>query len=209
MINSATTPATCHYLTKRQLNDPHKVFIDFYHFFSPSRIKKFIDRWMKALYKEKSWTKSSPADFLFYYDQIIPLVEASYIISQSDHTKRASILNEDEHTHAQLMNPDLYCLSKNTNESWDYFPRSLTKKEFINPYRVINKFFKNYSLSNWRKKLHNILHIALSSDKLDESGDIVNVYEIKKHLDKLVDASHLIYVREYTFLDTTITSEEQ
>jgi hypothetical protein len=78
-----------------------------------------------------------------------------------------------------------------------YFPRSLNQKDYINPYKVFSKFFRFHSLNEWKKELRNISHLALSNYDVEDSGEVINTLGYKKRLDKLVDACHLINVREF------------
>lgn len=200
-------------LSVQARQDPYFVIANFYYLIELPRIRKFIDSLMAALYKEQKWINKSPADFLIFYDQVIELIEAAYIIREMNYKGSQGILTAEKSTEEQLMNPDHYCLPLLKNIQWDYFPRSLTRKEFINPYRAINKFFKNCNFNDWKKKIYNILHIALSPDKLDSIGEIVDVHNIQKCLNKLTEACYLIYVRElsensYTETDKSYLNEK-
>ena len=66
-------------------------------------------------------------------------------------------------------------------------------KEFCNTYRVFKKFFKYQPLEKWLRDWEEMVDCALSKYSGGMEIDMIATYT---HLAKLVEAAHLINVRE-------------
>lgn len=189
-------------LSGEETSNPYLVITSFFVDFGLSHTKKTIARWMEAVNEQAAWNNGSPDNLLFYYEKIGQLIEAAWLINQADNTERlANLAVESEEKEINLMDPALYCGAKKFDSPWDQFPRSLSRKEFIRPYKVFRKFFKFLPLDEWKEELNATLHIALSNESMEDTGGTIDLMGIKKHLDKLVDACHLISVREFVWRD--------
>ena len=100
--------------------------------------------------------------------------------------KDSAILNE--------IDPVLYYGWHHNSAMWEFFPRHLTKKEFLNPYLAIEKFFKAKDLKRWLKDFKELISYSLSPYG-NETGVEFDYLRIHKHLQKLVEAAHLIEAR--------------
>ena len=79
------------------------------------------------------------------------------------------------------------------DDDWTDFPRFLSRKEYCNPYAVFRKFFKYQSLDGWLTIWRDIIDGALCPEEARFSINELTVYT---YLVKLVEAAHLIDVRE-------------
>jgi hypothetical protein len=101
-----------------------------------------------------------------------------------------------------LLHPALYFGWGRNNTIWDHFPRNLNMQEYIDPYLVLPQFFELYDLNEWCKELNNLLSDGLSShDPAEFFGQDQNMLLIQKNLLKLIEAVHLIDVREVEYID--------
>lgn len=189
-------------LSAEETVDPYQVLGSFFLDFHLSHTKTMIARWMEAVYDASSWDTGSPSDLLLFRERIGQLIEAAWLINQADNTERpANLAGERYEKEINLMDTALYCEPDHFSSSWSRFPRSLSRKEFIRPYKVFRKFFKFLTLDRWKEELNATLHIALSNNSMDDTGDTIDLLGVKKHLDKLADACYLIGVREFVWRD--------
>ena len=97
-----------------------------------------------------------------------------------------------------LRNPALYCSKLYTGEThWDYFPRHLSRAEYLDPYWALEKCFQHKSSTEWKEFLMGLFYAAAKDDNtLAEDCHDADVYRSCRGLFKLLEACHLIKVRE-------------
>jgi len=95
-----------------------------------------------------------------------------------------------------------------THPGTDYFPRMLSLKEYSDPYVVFKRFFKFLSLAEWKRELNDILEYALVTTSFWDAGIEANSLSIFIHLTKLVEAVHLIDVREINHIGGNIKNKQ-
>lgn len=189
-------------LTAEEIANPHMVAFTFIQEYDTSSANAIIDSWMTAVYKTEIWNDDVPGNLVFFSERLLRLMEAAWLINQMNNGKRlANLLVEHQDEKINMMDPLLYCRPANLADAWDYFPRSLGRKEFINPYKVFSKFFEFHSLAEWKEDLHEMLNYALNDYGIESNGDVMDILSIKKYLNKLVDASYLINIREFEWVD--------
>jgi hypothetical protein len=192
-------------LSTEEISKPHEIIHEYFSAHDMPRARYIINKWLYSTCKNKR-CKHSASGLFFIYEKTECLIEAAYLISQMDNKKReAVIIQKEGEPEINLMLPNLFCawlsLEKTDNippfTVWTDFPRSLNYDEFLNPYIVFRKFFKYQSLGEWRQVMSQLFNMGLSRDNfLDDCLDI-DILSIKKHLEKLVEAAHLIDVREF------------
>lgn len=182
-------------LYQAEIQNPRTVFHSFFDACSLPHAIEFIDSWLNVLNKNHYWKKGYPARLLFFYETLERLIEAAYLVNKMDNQNSAAVLTKvNEEQEIDFMNQKDYCGHQTTNTAWDYFPRSLTKDQFINPYIVFKKFFKYQKLPVWRDQLYDQLYTAfISKNKL--SMEEYDLLATQKHLKRLVEAAHLVEVR--------------
>lgn len=189
-------------LSPEEIANPHLVISSFFREYGLQDAKKYISSWMTAVYEKVDWVRKSPNNLIYFTERLFRLIEAGWLINQMDNSKRLANLSlQYDMEKIDLMNPDLYCKTIFKESPWEYFPRNLNQKDYTNPYKVFPKFFKFHTLNEWKDELRNILQLALSNFDIEDSGEAINTLGYKKRLDKLVDACHLINVREFEWSD--------
>jgi hypothetical protein len=84
------------------------------------------------------------------------LIEAANLVNKMNTPQSLGVLQEASEGEIDLTNDAFYCKGQSSYSAWDYFPRSLSKKQFINPYQVFRKFFKYQDLPLWRDQLNDL-----------------------------------------------------
>ncbi|NLR58884.1 hypothetical protein HGH93_12280 [Chitinophaga polysaccharea] len=206
-------------LTTEEIRDPHEVIHEYYSAHDMPRARQILNKWLCSTSKEKP-SKLSASGLQFFYERTESLIEAAYLIEQLDNSDRkAIIIQSDDEEEIDLMNPRLFCAwirqSKGEaityREVWDNFPRSLAYKEFLDPYQVLGKFFSFLTLGEWRELLRELFSMGISRRTfLDETLDF-DMLGIKRHLEKLIEACHLIDVREHrqAFYDEVVREADE
>lgn len=186
------------HLSAEEISNPFAVVRSTYMEFDLPILRKCIQRWLKSVYIKKKWKKHGPGNTLYFYEQLIRLVEAASLIRQLDTSNRAANLSEKVNLESEsVLDLDLFCSQSQREVSWHFFPRSLTPKQFVNPYLVFDKFFELKSLGEWRDDLHNLLHLSLTAYDPSALGELLDILSIQRRLCQLADATHLINIREF------------
>ena len=173
--------------TDTRPNDESFVVVE--DFFSSDSVKghgKRLKEWRRytinnQYYNDERW---GPGPLLFVYDMNLKLLEAVYLLycDYQNYSYRREKPSDEQLHHEK--------------EKWAYFPSNLSRKELLEPYKVVKQVFKHFSPQQYRDCLHEWLHSALYR-KADFEGlnanDIVSVYE---NLVKLYAAAWMINQRD-------------
>lgn len=189
-------------LCPEEVAHPDRLLNEFYSIYDISSAKKHLAGWLKTVHEHKKWKKECPSNVLFFHDSLIRLLEAAWLINQLKYTEGRAILNE------QVVAKDIASMKTELigkygydEKLWRLYPDNLTWKEFINPYKALPKIFEFRTLSEWTQALHEMLHIAISENNGVRIRKDIDVLGFKKHLNKLMNASYLIYSRELKIED--------
>jgi HEPN domain-containing protein len=173
-------------LRQNEITDPMSVIVDFFSVNSATGHAKRLKEWRYYVvndghYKDKV---HGPGTLLFYYDLNIRLLEALHLllIKYKNFSYQWPVISEKQ--------------LEAEKEQWGYFPRNLSLKDQLDPYRAINKAFNKYQPQAFRDHLHEWVQLALNN-KVDtdilDAEDVITLYE---KLLKLYSAAWLIYQRE-------------
>ncbi|HLA57321.1 MAG TPA: hypothetical protein VK622_01100 [Puia sp.] len=182
--------------TKNKKNgEPYRVIEDFFSYAALDRHRKYIFSMLKAAYCEDYWRKSDPGSLLFFQEQMEKLMKATYLLTAKKNKtvkkKEAKLKNE---VLGMVIDPATYVGRLNGDAMWECFPRVLSRKEFINPYLAIEKFFTYKNLNEWLAHFKELIYYALSPYGNESALDI-DYLKANNLLQKLIEASHLIHVR--------------
>ena len=153
--------------------------------------KKLISKLLYAAEAEETYTKKSPCDVLLYMKIIRSLMEAAYVLKE----KKTSPIEVNP---GDIFNKTYYCSHYQTSTEWKDLPGFLSSKEFCNPYKAFRKFFKYKTLAEWLHDWEEVVESALSKNSGGLGLEMTAVY---RYLMKVVEAGHLINVREVNHLD--------
>jgi hypothetical protein len=183
---------------REEITDPYQVIAESYDFADVAFYRKLIKNVLLAAGSEKVCRKDDPGNLLYELKMLESVINAAYLINKEKKVSPFTIGEGD------VFNKNLFCGRNGRDNEWDYFPRSLSMKEFIDPYLVFKRFFKYKDLDSWKEDLEIILNFALTKGSITGSGEEIDLLPIYIHLTKLVEAAHLIDVRETTHIDGRI-----
>lgn len=166
--------------------DPYQVFAEAFSF---SEMFCFLRGIKKILYyaaEDVIYREKSPSHALLYMKIIRSLIKAAYHLKE----KKQSGIDVSEY---HLFNKNYFCRHFKPSTAWEDFPRFLSVKEFCNPYLAFKKFFKYQSIEIWLHDWEEMVDLALSEFN---GGQEMNMIAFYTYLSKLVEAAHLIDVRE-------------
>jgi hypothetical protein len=175
---------------KNEITDPYQTIAEFFTAADVAYYRKTIKGALNAACSSKIWNKSSPGDLLWLFERLESVINAAYLINKEKKKSPLSIGKED------VFNPNLYCSWHADQTKWNFFPRSLSLKEYIDPYLVFKRFFKYLKLPDWKQKIHDLVDYALVTTSVSEAALDFDTLTIYFQLTKLVEAVHLIDVRE-------------
>lgn len=178
--------------------DNYQTIDSFFDSFDLTSSVKLLHKTIKTANTKKKW-KGIPADALYFTTRLTDLVTAVFGLLEECHFKEKVIITGEKN--AQLWSLTLYenyCGWHTGKTPWDFFPRHLTRKEFLNPYLVLEKFTKLHTLSQWKYILHDMLTHALTIESISEFSEAEDMLSTWLHLSKLLEATHLIEVRQST-----------
>jgi len=173
-------------LSFQQIQNPISVNREFFSGTWPEENLKNIKEWRYYVVNFKQYkNKHGASVLLFTSEEIISLLKACYLLSlvYSDRTIRHK---------RQLTDKEV----ETAKIEWPNFPKNLSGEEVKNPYKVLEKAFKEIGLATFRDYLKYWLHAALSKKAIDETmtaGEIILVYD---SLRKISSAAFIIFQTE-------------
>ena len=171
---------------------------DFFDAFGFTYAKKAIGTMLKAATREKLWKKSPPYSLVFYMENLSSLCSAAFTIIRESATRPVAIANASspvENGHPDMSLRKYFVSDSQFSTAWNSFPRSLSAREYVNPYRALEKFTRYRAEIDWKWILKGCTEYALSNSSLDDAYPEFDVLAIRLHLLKLVEACHLLEVR--------------
>jgi hypothetical protein len=188
---------------RTEVKDLPKAYRDIQEFFDSITLPKalaYLKSTIKSAEAKEIWKMSSPNDLLNFFESMKGLLESVFRIVDSRKTLEVVVLSKKDKT-PSLNDCSLYCANYDGLTAWDYFPRSLSKKEFRDPYKALSRFSEIRGIREWEEIMDYLLNGALGKSSLTEAGVHLEVFTISEQLHKMIEACHLIYVR--TTISTT------
>lgn len=177
---------------KDEILDPNQLLAEFFTMADVADYRKDIYNIVRAACSGKYWKKGSPNDMIFILKGLESIVNAAYILYRQG--KQSPLQIEDR----DIFNLNLFRGNSSTDRDWDFFPRMLRYNEYLDPYIVFKRFFDFKNLSEWKEVLQSLSEYALSRTRIFEEYEDFDSLAIYRHLTRLVEATHLIDVRENT-----------
>ncbi|HEU5053486.1 MAG TPA: hypothetical protein VFT78_10245 [Hanamia sp.] len=147
---------------------------------------KMIRKVLQYADAEKLFKKSSPCDVILYMKIICSLIRVSHSLQEI----KASPISVSEN---DAFNKTYYRSHLVSSSDWKDFPRYLSIEEYCNPYRALRKVFSYQNMDRWLYLWTEAVENALSEHSGGEEFERIRVFLL---LNKLVEATHLINVRE-------------
>jgi hypothetical protein len=177
-------------------NTPYQTIDEFFDAFSLSHASALLGNLIKTAASYKTWKGACPANAIYFTDRLYLLAEAAFTIQQQYDYREEVVLDKENTGDIWMLDRyDIYCGWHRHSTPWHFFPRHLSQKEFIDPYRALKKFTGKYPLSEWKEILKELCFYSLSPHCLDGFDDGVSIIVLSQLLHKLIEATHLIEVR--------------
>lgn len=170
--------------------DPYQVFAEAFSTAGMDFFRRFIRKILHYAEASEIYSEKSPCDVLLFMRVIRSLIKASDKLKE---IKNGPIMVSE----ADAFNKKYYRSHYVSSNEWEDFPRFLSVKEFCNPYKVFRKFFKYQPCDEWVHELEETVDCALSKNSGELGLEMIAIYS---HLVKLIEAAHLINVREVTHI---------
>lgn len=176
------------YLKSEKVNNPLIVIAEFFSAdWLPGHLGA-LKTWRAFVTEDRHYIdrQNNPANLLYTYMLQVQLVEACFLLMQSREGR--------EKDNQRISEQDKQLLQEKS--TWLHFPEGLSKEELLDPYLVLESFFKDYNLPQYRAFLYQWLEKGLSRFAADSdmpAREIIRVYE---NLEKLYQAAWLIRQRE-------------
>ncbi|KEO72952.1 hypothetical protein [Anditalea andensis] len=136
-------------------------------------------------HKKAGWIRKDPGCCLWQYHQFAGLVMASYRIFERK-------LWNDTALSCQIMQSDDAASSERNQLFQGVELHHLSKKEFVNPYRVFKKAFSTVSLEYWFDFIHHCIMNSLTWKYEPEWHDVQAQVHCTIYTFKILDAAFLI-----------------
>jgi hypothetical protein len=177
--------------------DPYAGIRDFFSALSLPTYRKYISSAIQAAGSLHYWKKEDPGSLLYFQKKLKDLIDAARTLVREGRGKREEqVVLQPEVLEQEIIDPALYIGKSSGLTQWEAFPRSLSKKEFLDPYLVFERFFRYKKPRQWQKELKAVFFYTLSPYSCLEELPDMDLLQISSHLHKLVEAAHLIRVRE-------------
>lgn len=185
------------YLTHQQMVNPFEYIEQFFNMeIDVIDARKWLTLLSRSALSENLLPSKREMVTLFgLREYTLMLIEAGYIIYKYHWENLPNVSIETNDGNFNLA-PSMYCDPRIIKlMEWDFFPRHLSRKEFINPYKVLSKLFKSIPLNIWRKKIEELFAAAISEGGIYSCLDDKDPWMLCQSLFKLYEACHLIKIR--------------
>jgi hypothetical protein len=187
--------------------DPFCTIEDFFSALSLPDYRKYILSMLKAAGSRYCWREEDPGSLLYFQQKMTDLMKAAHSLAKTGGNSRPGFERArlvPDLLDRETLDPSLYSDKRAGNSAWSLFPRFLSGREFIDPYRAFRTFFAKKSIKTWKKDLKEIIFYALSPHDSKEDLMDFDFLRINLSLQKLVEAAHLIWIREINPTSTKI-----
>lgn len=172
---------------RRIIKDPYQVIANFFCLDDINSFRILIRKFLLLACKYEKLDRKDLSNFLLDIRGLKSLIMATNQI----------VCNIDSHKLqiglSQFNDYKLYATSFSECPEWEELPKFLNDKEFLNPYKAIQQFFKFQKKDKWLRDLDELLDFVFDPYYDKTEIELLPVY---LSLTALVEASHLIYIRE-------------
>ena len=172
------------------ISDPYQVFAEVFFTADMDFLRRFIKKILHYAEADEIYGQKSPCDILLFMRIIRSVIKAADHLK--DIKKSAIMVSESD-----AFNKKYFKSHYVSSNDWEEFPHFLSVKEFCNPYKAFRRFSKYQECDKWVHDLEEITDCALSKNQGQLGLEMIAIYS---HLAKLVEAAHLINVREVTHI---------
>jgi hypothetical protein len=184
-------------LTEEENEKPQLVIPSFFDCYGYPETMRRLQLWINTAFAYRRFNHRTALEMLDIKSQLMRLLEAASMLTDSG-------LGDIPDANADLFNPRWYYNPSPGYTAWDFFPHHLSEQEYRTPYLVLEECIQKRTLPQWRSILDDLYDGACyrSTNGEEHSGAIYqdtnedNIRQRCRQLLKLIEACHLILVRE-------------
>jgi hypothetical protein len=171
------------------ITEPYELIAEAFRFADIGDYREMIQGVMMGACSETIYRRKTPGDLLYEFKIMLSIVDAAELINKK---KKKNLVIKEK---GDLFDKRFYRRRHDQDNEWTYFPRFLSKREYVNPYLVFKKFFTYKTSKKWKEDLDFVLNYSLSRYSMIEDNAEMDVLTMFIYLSKLVEAAHLVDVR--------------
>ena len=175
-------------------NDVHYAYQGIHHFFDVYSLPcalQYMESALRAATSVGIWKKEEPFNLLYYMEQTDTLCSAVFSIFYN-HAERPGAITGNPADEPGTGNTGNF---HDNSSVWNN-PRSLTVRQYQDPYKAIKKFCNYMAPPGWKKFFKEVLESALTK----APGDLYISYDLLKarlRVLQMLEACHLIHMRTW------------
>lgn len=186
-------------LTIEEINNPYSAISDYFSSATLAMHRESVETLLLCATTTQQWNlDQQPRMFVRVAADTEKLLETAYLLQRNKDTvfrTNGSLITLAD-LHGGSISPSLYFPPGANGYSWVYLPRYLKTDEFFNPYLAFHALFETETLASWRKRLSEFIEFALIKNSVFELGAEHDILKISSLLYRVIEAAHLIDVRE-------------
>lgn len=165
---------------------------DFFNHYDLPDARQTLESILHAAFEQHLWKKETPYNLIYFIQNLEQLLTAGFTICESYLYLSAAVSSTGSKGNIPSNPAEDFITNAGYLDPWDNFPRSLTAKQYHDPYKAIKKSCNSMSLNEWKAILKELLEYALSNSSLTTTDPPYNILTIRLRLLQLIEASHLI-----------------
>lgn len=171
-------------------NDFFAVICSFFDYSRPWQHLKTFKRWRDCAIGTCcfNFNKEQPSNLLYRYKHFLLLIESIEKVCSSQDFSMGALTDLNAEERLLFLKQEQNLLS--------YYPRYLSRSEFVKPGLVFKNFFKRYTVEEQRSQLYYWLESGLSTSEINLT--IVEVIDFYESMQKVIEACWLIHERVLT-----------
>lgn len=168
---------------------------EFFGTYSLVDARRYLEKMLKTAASFHYW-RDNPSNVLFLFEKLEGLTMAALTIHREGSERQDAVISLAQDEVPTLTAYRQYCGWHHKSDPWYFFPRSLSPKEYANPYSVFKQVAAKGGRKQWRFVLRELQFYTLSTSSLNESEDVaLDALRLYLLFSKLLEAAHLVDVR--------------
>lgn len=190
-----------------EIGNPFLAIHQFFDWENLPEWRNHLDKWLQAALKSGfQLNREELVELFVRYEFIEYLVETLFLVHRlmdTTYMPERELLFEMRKSPEKLLPDEINMAHGYFNNGYnprdfereEYYPFHLNGEEKESPHSVICDFFKYQNLPQYRDALYWWYIVAIDSTNADDSRGSDQVYKLHKHLQKVIEAAHLIHIR--------------
>ena len=151
-----------------------------------------LEQWLRCAFSTRQLSEEKMCLIPRMQINLLRLLEAATLLARECANK-----DRERPDPGEALDQRWFFRRRNTHQyASRYYPRYLRIQQYINPYKVFESSKNCLSPKDWEKLLADMLTAATSKKIIYDINSAGKVYELCHALLKVLEAAHLVYVRE-------------